>query len=206
MCKVIICAYLFPKCWFQPPFDGEDEEELFTSITDHNVSYPKAMSREAVSLCKGVSCFDIFPLLEPFRLVLNPCWLNSLNQFLIEVLFTMCNVLVVCFNIFSEDWTAWFSVQFTFCIVHAVVSVLFWLISCCPISLLLQTPSLFTNSDTSLPGFDVAWSILLVFVKGPIDHGSLGFFGSLGCQMPSNHQVGVGVQSTDQVEEHMVWL
>ena len=38
-----------------PPFQGEDEEELFSSIVNTDLRYPRIWTKEAKDICKGVS-------------------------------------------------------------------------------------------------------------------------------------------------------
>ena len=49
-----------------PPFQGEDEEELFTNIANNEVRYPRIWTKEAKDICKGVNyltCFRKDPIL-----------------------------------------------------------------------------------------------------------------------------------------------
>lgn len=39
---------------FQPPFDGEDDDQLFNSIMEKSVNYPKSLSEPAKLLLQGV--------------------------------------------------------------------------------------------------------------------------------------------------------
>lgn len=41
----------------QPPFEADNEEDLFEAILHDDVLYPVWLSKEAVSILKGVLCF-----------------------------------------------------------------------------------------------------------------------------------------------------
>ena len=56
----------------QPPFEADNEDDLFESILHDDVLYPVWLSKEAVSVLKGVSlaqCIDfrIFSVIQILR-------------------------------------------------------------------------------------------------------------------------------------------
>ena len=57
----------------QPPFEADNEEDLFESITKDDVLYPVWLSKEAISILKGVG-FDskiVFFLVQFFFLPIS---------------------------------------------------------------------------------------------------------------------------------------
>ena len=44
----------------QSPFPGDDEEEVFDSIVNEEVKYPRFLSTEAIAIMRRVSWEDIF--------------------------------------------------------------------------------------------------------------------------------------------------
>ncbi len=42
-------------CVFQSPFPGDDEEEVFDSIVNEEVRYPRFLSQEAIAIMRRVS-------------------------------------------------------------------------------------------------------------------------------------------------------
>lgn len=47
---------------FQSPFPGDDEEEVFDSIVNEEVRYPRFLSTESIAIMRRVCAFVLFPL------------------------------------------------------------------------------------------------------------------------------------------------
>ena len=48
-------TFSLTSCPLQSPFPGEDEEEVFDSIVNDDVRYPRFLSSEAISIMRKVS-------------------------------------------------------------------------------------------------------------------------------------------------------
>ncbi|VDK23684.1 unnamed protein product [Taenia asiatica] len=46
-------VFIYEMLVGQPPFSGEDEEDLFQAILEVNPSFPRNLSKEALSICRG---------------------------------------------------------------------------------------------------------------------------------------------------------
>ena len=57
----------------QPPFEADNEDDLFESILHDDVLYPVWLSKQAVSILKGVSIilFFLINFGDPYLLIIN---------------------------------------------------------------------------------------------------------------------------------------
>ena len=53
--SVVRAHVVFPLLFLQSPFPGDDEEEVFESIVNEEVRYPRFLSTDAISIMKRVS-------------------------------------------------------------------------------------------------------------------------------------------------------
>lgn len=51
-----VCVCFFPG---QSPFPGDDEEEVFDSIVNEEVRYPRFLSTEAIAIMRRVSSWKL---------------------------------------------------------------------------------------------------------------------------------------------------
>lgn len=56
------------KLYSQSPFPGDDEEEVFDSIVNDEVRYPRFLSLEAIAIMRRVSVEKICKLNEPHNI------------------------------------------------------------------------------------------------------------------------------------------
>ncbi len=54
-----IALYFTCSCSFQPPFDGDDDDQLFNNIIERPVHYPRGISDPAKKIIQGVSGYAI---------------------------------------------------------------------------------------------------------------------------------------------------
>lgn len=55
------------KFIFQSPFPGDDEEEVFDSIVNDEVRYPRYLTLEAIAIMRRVSSLSFFSIVDYIR-------------------------------------------------------------------------------------------------------------------------------------------
>lgn len=104
LCRWALGVLMYEMMAGQPPFEAENEDDLFESILHDDVVYPVWLSKEAVSILKGVCflfyCLLCFPalyvdLMIKFNLkpiYIRPRSFNSLFRLTIFIIFIFYSI------------------------------------------------------------------------------------------------------------------